>query len=576
MDSLIAASARALAAGDALGALKRVALRDDPPALALRGIAMAQLGEHPRARELLRRAARGFGAHEELARARCVVAEAEVALAMRDLGGSPRALAAASATLEAHADRANALQARLIAARRLLLLGRLDEAAAALARLDARGLPPSLAAVAELTAAELALRSLRIGAGAGGARPRARGGRSRAACRRCWPRWRRRALRSIVPPRGASSPAASRRCASTRSRRSLASDALVVDACRRGLARRRRVAAAGAPAGAVRAGARARRGVARRCRSRSPDRDAPSAPAVPTRRIGRACGSRSAACARWSRRWRASRPPRAASSSGRTAGATSSCWRRPSTAIRRRWWRCSPTARPGRPRPWRWPWAPASAPCSARSSSSRPTGGCARSAGRGRAAGWRRRWPDSRRSCYSPLRCRLSRVASRRRSEARHKEQDDEQQDQQRQAPGHGARGRDRARVRSLRRRRQRARRHPRRPPRLGRHRRQAGRLRSRERRAHAHARPRLRRRHRLRRQAPLPDRRGAHRQDRSGHRRRGGLDPGARQRRRLGPHLGRRQPVGGRSTAIARSTRSIPRPARSGAPSSPTASSPA
>src|ERR671928_1037963 len=92
MDSLISASARALAAGDALGALKRVALRDDPPALALRGIAMAQLGEHSRARELLRRAARGFGAHEELARARCVVAEAEVALAMRDFGGPPRFL----------------------------------------------------------------------------------------------------------------------------------------------------------------------------------------------------------------------------------------------------------------------------------------------------------------------------------------------------------------------------------------------------------------------------------------------------------------------------------------------------
>jgi hypothetical protein len=164
MDSLIAAAARALAAGDALGALKRVALRDDPPALALRGIAMAQLGEHPRARQLLRRAARGFGAHEELARARCVVAEAEVALAMRDLGGSPRSLAAASATLEARADRANALQARLIALRRLLLLGRLDDAAAALARLDARGMPPALAAVAELAAAELALRSLRTGA----------------------------------------------------------------------------------------------------------------------------------------------------------------------------------------------------------------------------------------------------------------------------------------------------------------------------------------------------------------------------------------------------------------------------
>src|SRR5271168_1480809 len=163
MDSLIAAAARALAAGDALGALKQVALRDDPPALALRGIAMAQLGEHPLARALLRRAARGFGSHEELARARCVVAEAEVALAMRDLGGTTRSLTAAAATLEARADRANALQARLIAARRLLLLGRFDEARAALARLDARGLPPSLVAIAELTAAELELRSLRVG-----------------------------------------------------------------------------------------------------------------------------------------------------------------------------------------------------------------------------------------------------------------------------------------------------------------------------------------------------------------------------------------------------------------------------
>src|SRR5215217_7052987 len=120
MDSLIAAAARALAAGDALGALKHVALRDDPPALALRGIAMAQLGEHPRARELLKRAARGFGPHEELARARCVVAEAEVALAVRDFSGTPRALMAALATLEAHADHANAMQARLIAVRKLL------------------------------------------------------------------------------------------------------------------------------------------------------------------------------------------------------------------------------------------------------------------------------------------------------------------------------------------------------------------------------------------------------------------------------------------------------------------------
>jgi len=173
MDSLIAASARALAAGDALGALKRVALREDPPALALRGIAMAQLGEHPRARELLRRAASAFGAHEARSRARCVVAEAEVALAMRDLGDSPRALLAAADTLDAHHDPANALHARLIAARRLLLLGRLDEAAMALPAValpavaapsddkDApQGLPPSLVASAALAAAELALRSL--------------------------------------------------------------------------------------------------------------------------------------------------------------------------------------------------------------------------------------------------------------------------------------------------------------------------------------------------------------------------------------------------------------------------------
>src|SRR3989344_2708895 len=168
MDSLISAAARALAAGDALAALQRVALRDDPPALALRGIAMAQLGEHPRARDLLRRAARVFGTHEPVARARCVVAEAEVALAQRDLGGRAQALMSAGATLQAHGDIANALQARLVAARTLILLGKLDEASAALAgtpTTDATTrLPPSLVAVAELAAAELALRSLHIGA----------------------------------------------------------------------------------------------------------------------------------------------------------------------------------------------------------------------------------------------------------------------------------------------------------------------------------------------------------------------------------------------------------------------------
>ena len=174
MDSMISAAARALAGGDALTALQRVALRDDPPALALRGIAMAQLGEHPRARELLRRAARTFGAHEPVARARCVVAEAEVALAQRDLGGDgskgPALLLAAAHTLQAHGDTTNALQARLVAARRLVLLGRLAEASAVLAAPPADGvplpthLPAPLAAVAALTRAELALRALHIDA----------------------------------------------------------------------------------------------------------------------------------------------------------------------------------------------------------------------------------------------------------------------------------------------------------------------------------------------------------------------------------------------------------------------------
>lgn len=162
MDSLIAAAARALAAGDALGALDRIALRDDPPALALRGIAMAQLGEYPRARALLRRARRGFGVREGLARARCVVAEAEVALAMRELGGSPRSLTSATAALEARGDRANAVLARLIAVRRQVLVGRLDAAADALKALDGRSPTPVLEATAQLISAELALRSLRV------------------------------------------------------------------------------------------------------------------------------------------------------------------------------------------------------------------------------------------------------------------------------------------------------------------------------------------------------------------------------------------------------------------------------
>src|SRR2546423_3301240 len=144
MDSLITAAARALSLGNPLGALKRVALRDDAPALALRGIAMAQLGELVRAKALLRKAARAFGPKETEARARCVVAEAEIALVSRDLTWPAKALDAARATLEAHGDRVNAAHARNLEVRRLLLIGRLDEAELALAELDPAPFPPAL------------------------------------------------------------------------------------------------------------------------------------------------------------------------------------------------------------------------------------------------------------------------------------------------------------------------------------------------------------------------------------------------------------------------------------------------
>ncbi|MET2825764.1 helix-turn-helix domain-containing protein [Mesorhizobium shangrilense] len=161
MDSLITAAALALAAGDPLGALDRVALREDAPALALRGIAMAQLGEFDRAKALLRRAARAFGPKEAVARARCVVAEAEIALVSRDLGWPAKTLDSARATLEKHGDRLNAAHAGHLKVRRLLLIGRLDEAEQVLAELDPAPLPPAARAAHELAVAGIAMRRLK-------------------------------------------------------------------------------------------------------------------------------------------------------------------------------------------------------------------------------------------------------------------------------------------------------------------------------------------------------------------------------------------------------------------------------
>jgi hypothetical protein len=161
MDSLITAAARALAGGDPLGALKRVALRDDAPALALRGIAMAQLGDLVRAKGLLRRAARAFGPKEAVARARCIVAEAEIALVSRDLGFPAKALDAARTTLEQHGDRVNAAYARYLEVRRLLLIGRIDDAERTIADVDPVPFPPALRTAHELVVAGIAMRRLR-------------------------------------------------------------------------------------------------------------------------------------------------------------------------------------------------------------------------------------------------------------------------------------------------------------------------------------------------------------------------------------------------------------------------------
>jgi hypothetical protein len=161
MDSLITAAARALAAGDPLGALNCVALRDDAPALALRGIAMAQLGDFARAKELLRRAARAFGAKESVARARCVVAEAEIALASRNLSWPSKSLIAARHALERHGDHLNAAYARYLEIRRLLLIGRLDQAERMLADLDPALFPPALRTAHELVVAGIAMRRVR-------------------------------------------------------------------------------------------------------------------------------------------------------------------------------------------------------------------------------------------------------------------------------------------------------------------------------------------------------------------------------------------------------------------------------
>jgi hypothetical protein len=232
MDSLITAAARALAAGDPFGALQRVPLRDDAPALALRGVAMAQLGDLVRAKALLKSAARRFSRKEVVARARCVVAQAEIALVSRDLTWPAKTLDAARATLEHHGDRVNAAHARYLEVRRLLLIGRLDEAEGMLAGLDPKRLPPALRAGHELLIAGIAMRRLRT-------KP------ARAALARARTAAHHAGIRALISEVEGASVALNAPAARLISRGSerllrledvealLASKALVVDACRR-------------------------------------------------------------------------------------------------------------------------------------------------------------------------------------------------------------------------------------------------------------------------------------------------------------------------------------------------------
>jgi hypothetical protein len=77
------------------------------------------------------------------------------------LGWPAKALDAARVTLEEHGDGVNAAHARHLEVRRLLLIGRIDEAERALAELDPAHFPPASRTAHELVVAGIAMRRLR-------------------------------------------------------------------------------------------------------------------------------------------------------------------------------------------------------------------------------------------------------------------------------------------------------------------------------------------------------------------------------------------------------------------------------
>ena len=160
MDSALETAAQALSVFDPLAALKIVALREDPDALAMRGVAMAQLGDYGASRKLLERAAKAFRPNDSRAGARCLAARGEVSLACRDLADAGRAFDAALRELDAQGDRLNAAFVRVQRVRRLVLMGAVGEAAAMLRAIDLEDTPPRLRATADLVGADIAMRNL--------------------------------------------------------------------------------------------------------------------------------------------------------------------------------------------------------------------------------------------------------------------------------------------------------------------------------------------------------------------------------------------------------------------------------
>ena len=326
MDSMITAAARLLAAGDLLGALKRVALRDDGPALALRGIIMAQLGDLVRARVLLKAAARAFGPKEAVSRARCLVAEAEIALVSRDLTWPAKTLAGARTVLEAHGDRLNAAHARHIEVRRLLLIGHFDEAERLLSEVEPEMLPPPLRTSYELAVAGIAIRRLQTS-------------RAHAALNRAEGIARAAGIRSLIAevesviqilkaPAASLVAGTSRRLVLLEEVEALvASDNLVVDACRYSVrVADKEVSLTTRPVLFGLAKSSARRGPAM---SRG-ERLLPVcfAARMPTNPIEHGYASKSDGCVASSADWRMSGQRRTASRSRRYAQERSSCWRR--------------------------------------------------------------------------------------------------------------------------------------------------------------------------------------------------------------------------------------------------------